>query len=74
MVEVAHQLIDDIGRFETRPDPEQDGHNAADLMPEEGFADDGQNAHGVRVARLGARKELLKVSDGGSSSSNNNRI
>jgi hypothetical protein len=52
-----YQSIDDVRRFQTRPDPEQDGDDAADLVPEVSLAGDGQDAHGVGVV-FGTGKKL----------------
>ena len=47
--DLTYQSIDDIRRFQTRPDPEQDGDDAADLVPEVSLAGDRQDAHGVGI-------------------------
>ncbi len=49
---LPYQFINDIRGFKSRPDPEQDGDNASNLVPEEGLALDRQDAHGVRVGSL----------------------
>ena len=46
------QFFNDVWDLQSRSDPEQDGDDAANLMPEEGFAHDSQHAHGVGVANL----------------------
>jgi hypothetical protein len=55
--DLTYQSIDDVWRFETRPDSEQDGDDAADLVPEVSLAGDGKNAHGVGIV-FGTRKIL----------------
>jgi hypothetical protein len=49
IIDLTYKSIDDIRRFQTRPDSEQDGDDAADLVPEVSLAGDGQDAHGVGV-------------------------
>ncbi len=55
ILDLTYQSIDDVWRFQTRPDPEQDGDDAADLVPEVSLAGDGEDAHGVGVV-FGAGK------------------